>query len=229
MEKLRITQFHDDAILNALPGTKYIQNIKNIFIIGGHRFQEYQRMKMMFHKLQKFYVFEPVGFLVKELYQRFQNNPQVEIHPIAVGDFNGSTYFNISDNDAASSSLLEFKEHKTLFPEVSFCQKQMVDVHTINRLISDFGVVPDLLFIDAQGAEYRILSNIDLHNLMDIQLIYTEVSLIEVYEGAKTFEELRIYLEARNFHTLFYTPLMNSSGLHGNALFINRGFFDGQN
>jgi FkbM family methyltransferase len=226
MEKLNISKLHDDCILDALPGTSYVHGIKHVFVIGGHRFQEYNKLKSMFPDGCIFYVFEPVSFLFEELKSIYESYADVKLFKKAIGDFIGKTSFNISDNDAASSSILQMKEHLNLFKHVKYCRTEEVDVITIDQAILEIGIIPDVLFMDVQGMEYKILTSIDSKYFEKIKLIYTEVSLIEVYENAMMLSDIKLYLLKFNFEFIFFTPLANSGEVHGNALFANKSIYN---
>lgn len=224
MEKLNITQLYDDCILDALPNTQYVQNIKSVFVVGAYWFQEYNKMKKMLPIVEKFHVFEPVSFLFNDLKRLFFNHSDVSLYNCAIGDFIGEAEFNLSNNDASSSSLLPMKEHKNIFPGIFYNRVEKVQVKTINYMIETIETIPDFLFMDVQGMEYRIITSISPEYLKRIQLIYTEVSLVEVYEGGKLLKDIQNYLTG--FEFVYFTPLINASGLHGNALFINKEFFN---
>jgi hypothetical protein len=59
----------------------------------------------------------------------------------------------------------------------------------------------DLLWLDLQGLEFDVLSASSLV-LPTVKVIYTEVSLKEMYEGARLYPEYRRWLEDQGFEVV---------------------------
>jgi glycosyltransferase involved in cell wall biosynthesis len=97
-----------------------------------------------------------------------------------------------------------------------------VEGRTIGSVIKEHRLPPpDMLFLDVQGAEYRILSAIPEEVFKTTKLVYTEVSKEEIYKGSRPLNDI-IALLAPQFLFAGFAPLMQISPTHGNALFVNR-------
>lgn len=109
--------------------------------------------------------------------------------------------FNISNNEAQSSSLLELGTHKTAHPEVKYISQIKVKTKRIDTLlkqhelsISDY----DFLNIDLQGAELMALKGFgeELHNA---KYIYIEVNKDKLYKDCPLIEDIDFYLSQFGF------------------------------
>ncbi len=89
-------------------------------------------------------------------------------------------------------------------------------------MISEYRLpLPDMLFLDVQGAESKVISSLSADLRSHLKLIYTEASREEVYVGSKPLEHIQSLL-ASDFIFLGFAPLTNETPTHGNALFANR-------
>jgi FkbM family methyltransferase len=64
--------------------------------------------------------------------------------------------------------------------------------------LDSFNIIPDLLWLDAQGAELSILQGLG-SKLKDVKFIQTEVEMQEIYEGQPLFPDVLNFLEKNNF------------------------------
>jgi FkbM family methyltransferase len=212
------------AILEAIKQKPLAKEIKTLYFIGAHKFQERYEIDFVFPNLENIILFEPI----KELYDYIKpleaEDSRLKIFNYAIFDTEGAAEFNISDNEGASSSLLDFGEHKKIFPDVSFSNKILVQTRRIDSLIREFDLpAPDALMIDAQGAEYQIISSINRELFSDIKLVYLEASVTEVYKEQKLLSDL-IDILSPEMEFIVYAPLAEFCAEHGNALFINQKY-----
>src|SRR5262249_35650674 len=92
----------------------------------------------------------------------------------------------------------------------------------LDRVIRDHGLPkPDMLLLDVQGAEYKILSTLPRTENAGPKLLYVEASLEEVYQGARNLDDLKQLL-APQYDFVGFAPLSKHSPTHGNALFVRR-------
>ena len=135
--------------------------------------------------------------------------------------------FNVASNGGMSSSILKPDQHLSLYQGITFDNTvELVSstVDQVSQFLRDNGhgaVVDtlDLLYMDCQGAEYRILLGAN-GTLRQIKYIYTEVMRGSLYAGQVPFPIYCAHLEAVGF-TLndvhFEYPEQA-----GNALFIRK-------
>jgi hypothetical protein len=97
-----------------------------------------------------------------------------------------------------------------------------VTCKTLDAVIAENSLLaPDMLFIDAQGAEYRILESLSAPLKSGLTIIYTEASKEEVYFGARLLDDVARLLEPEIVFTGF-APLNSGTPTHGNALFVRK-------
>lgn len=104
--------------------------------------------------------------------------------------------FNISNNEAQSSSILPLGTHKTAHPEVRYISSIKLQTKRIDTLfkenelsIEDY----DFVNIDLQGSELMALKGFgdDLHK---VKYIYIEVNKNELYEGCPLLKDIDDFL-----------------------------------
>jgi FkbM family methyltransferase len=213
--------FSEDDLLLELAGQPICEHIKVLYVVDAHLFQEQALLMQLFNSIQKIYLFEPIPELFSSLKAKFQDSSMIEVFPFAVSNTNGQSQFYLTNNQA-SSSLLPLGKHKDLFPHVSVDASITVQTRTLQSIMSQYSLPrPDMLFLDVQGAESRILSCLSASLRSRVKLIYTETSKEEVYVGSEPLEQIKSLL-ASDFIFLGFAPLTNETLTHGNALFANR-------
>ena len=126
-----------------------------------------------------------------------------------ITDKTGVNYnFNISNNDAASSSIYEFGElsvgNKNLWPNkkpLKFLDKINLRSITIDDLIEKNGIdikLYDHWVMDLQGAELIALKGAK-KSLTTCKTLYIEVSDGEVYKGSPNYKDIINYLNLYDF------------------------------
>jgi len=104
--------------------------------------------------------------------------------------------FSVASN-GQSSSLLEFREHSSLCPEIVVEKKLMMRTSRVETLLSD-NDPPDFCNLDIQGAELSALQGFGTI-LGGVQAIYTEVNKAELYEGCARIDEMDVFLGEAGF------------------------------
>ncbi|MEI9475280.1 MAG: FkbM family methyltransferase [Deltaproteobacteria bacterium] len=216
----RLVHTEDDLLLE-LNGRRICDEVRTLYIVGAHAFQERVLIDTLFPQLERIYLFEPIPEFFNHLRQVTRNDQRITVFPYAISDSDGEAEFYLTNNDAASSSLLPLGKHKEMFPHVAVVKTVKVETKKLSSVISKHKLpLPDMVFLDVQGAEYRIISSMSAELLSQVRIIYTEVSTEEVYKGAKTLDTIRTLL-SNQFAFLGFAPITNNIKNHGNALFIN--------
>ena len=212
---------HD--VLASLAGTPMAAEIRTLCVGGAHRYQERQLFDRLFPNLERIYLFEPLPELARILKQVEAADARVRVFPYALSDQDGEQDFYITNNDGESSSLLRLGKHREIFPHVKTVGVTQVQCRTLDRVIHEAGLsMPDMLLLDVQGAEHRILSSLSPRLKRHIRVLYVEASLDEVYEGARCLDDLTALL-GEDHRLVSFAPLSPQSPTHGNALFVRRG------
>lgn len=121
------------------------KNAQKILDIGGHIGLSALWFTLEYPEAQ-IRVYEPDSEIFKRLKENTKSFPLITAVNSAVSDTEGTMDFYVSPYSIASS----------LFP-VDGATKTQVKVENINSVIQDFGI-PDIMKVDAEGAEYRILA-----------------------------------------------------------------------
>jgi FkbM family methyltransferase len=215
----RLTLAKGEPLRAFLARPQIAGQVRTLYFIGCHTFHERDWFFNTFRNLENLYLFEPLPNVRSQLEQDFAGHPVVKVFPYAISDHDGQAIFHVTNN-LQSSSLLNMKEHKQLFPGVDAIADIAVPKRRLESVIREHGLVdPDLLFIDVQGAEYQVLNGIERERLDRVKIIFTEASTIEVYEGAKLLSDLNDFLGTA-FHFIGFEDMLNSK-VHGDALYLN--------
>lgn len=166
----------------------------------------------------KIYAFEPVPEVYSQLVENTSQYKNIKTVPLALSDKNGETKMFVSSGRSdASSSLLAPKEHLDVHPDVLF--NNTIDVETIT--LDDFCLKNnishiDFMWLDMQGYELPMLMAAK-NMISKISVIYSEVSLIETYEGVSTYQKYKEWMEGVGFKVYKeYFPWKDM----GNVLFV---------
>lgn len=148
----------------------------------------------------KIYAFEPVPDVYSQLVENTSQYKNIKTVPLALSDKNVKTKMFVSSGRSdASSSLLAPKEHLDVHPDVLF--NNTIDVETIT--LDDFCLKNnishiDFMWLDMQGYELPMLMAAK-NMISKISVIYSEVSLIETYEGVSTYQKYKEWMEGEGF------------------------------
>lgn len=210
---------HDLELLQLLRGSRLCRQLRTLAVIGAHRFDESALIDKVFPGLERLYVFEPLPEPLEHLHALAARDPRVRVFPVALDEADGSARFHVSSNAGESSSLLPFGTHSEHFPEVRMTRTIEVRTRRLDTLLAEQGLpAPDVLLIDVQGAEYRVLASLPPSILKQVRLIYTEVSLEAIYQGARPLADVERLLAPR-FANMGFAPLNPQVQVHGNAVF----------
>ena len=96
--------------------------------------------------------------------------------------------FNVTNFDGMSSSILEFGDHRVLYPDTVFVDKVKLHTSTIDSIADVYGVAANFLLMDIQGAELHALKGATRF-LQSVDYVMSEVNDAEVYvDCAKVWE-----------------------------------------
>lgn len=161
------------------------------------------------------YAFEPDKDSYKLCYERVQTKKNVQTFNLALGDKNGEANFFKSGGSSAgeSSSLLMPKDHLKFHPSIRFDHTDIVNVVTLDDWANNNKVEKiDFLWLDMQGFELKALQHGE-NILKTVNVILTEVSLVETYYEVPLYAEYKEWLQSRGFkvikEALFYKDMGN--------------------
>ncbi|MCK4517421.1 FkbM family methyltransferase [Candidatus Babeliales bacterium] len=170
------------------------------------------------------HAFEPEPSAHKKLQKKVRGLSNVTIWNQALNDVSGEVSFNVSQNGCDkegtfSSSLLKPKEHLTACPHIKFEKKITVKAINLDEWVNknNIGTI-DFLWLDMQGAEFKVLQAAP-KTLAKVKVIFSEVSLKEMYDGAPLYDQFKNWLETKGF-VVKKEELPNEE--MGNVLFVRK-------
>ena len=201
------------------------QNIKTVFEVGAADGRDCLRYSELF-PIAQIFAFEPVPESFSKIIEKSAQCPRLHAHNIALSNEPGIAEFHLS-NWIDASSLLKPKATGSTFDVYQASKRSIkVSVDTIDNICARERLSHiDLLKMDAQGAELKILSGAT--KMLEggaIDLIFTEVHFLDSYEGSARFDQIMSLLVRHGFHFHnFYGLNQNQRGqaTWGDAIFVH--------
>jgi len=193
--------------------------IRGIIHIGAHIAEEYESYKEI--GVDKQIWVEGNPNLYENIKNIFSSDKNVKVFCEVIYDVEKQTCFNISNN-LQSSSILQFKDHLRLHPDVYYNKKINVTTKRFDHLINEAKInICDYNFlnVDVQGVDLNVILSLgDYINSLDF--IYSEINTSEVYEGCYLLEDYDKILNSKGFErTMIH---MYSGGGWGDALWVKK-------
>lgn len=172
--------------------------------------------------------FEPLSRSHAALSRLAARDPGWTVAPRgAVGASPGTTRINIAGNGDSSSILGMLDRHRDGLPGIDYVDSEDVAVTTLDSFIDQTGerCRNAALKLDTQGFEMEVLKGAERH-LQELRMVYTELSLQPVYDGAPGFLEMFQFLTQRGFTCVSLTPAfvdtVNYEVLQVNGAFLRK-------
>jgi FkbM family methyltransferase len=180
--------------------------VRTVFEVGAADGRDSLRYAELFPAANVF-AFEPVPELYGQLAAKAAGCPRITGFNVALADRQGSAEFHLS-NWIDASSLLRPKATGSTFDAYQASSRSItVNVDTLDAVCRREGIEHiDLLKMDAQGAELRILEGAsEVFARGAVDMVYSEVHFMESYEGAARFDQVMSWLLGRGlrFHGLY--------------------------
>ena len=182
------------------------ERVGTVFEVGAADGRDSLRYAEMFPNA-KVFAFEPVPESFAQLTAKTAACPRIIGFNVAIADQPGNAEFHLS-NWIDASSLLKPKATGSTFDAYQASSRSIkVKVDTLDAVCRREGVEHiDLLKMDAQGAELRILEGAsEMFARGAVDAVYAEVHFMESYEGAARFDQLMGWMLGRGllFHSLY--------------------------
>lgn len=178
---------------------RFLRNVAGVIHVGANSGQE--RDLYAAHGLDVVWV-EPIPEVFEQLSARLAGFPKQRGIQCLVSDRDDQEYaFHVASNDGGSSSILELKYHKDLWPEVRFEKTITLRSKTLPTLLSLHQVDCrnyQALILDTQGSELLILRGAG-SLLPAFSYIKTEVADFEAYEGCCQLDAVSAFLASHGF------------------------------
>lgn len=201
---------------------------KGVIHIGAHKGEEVETYIDL--GFEHIILIEPNPELYQFLIEKFKVYSNIKVFGVAISDCSGVMDFHIHTSQSGSvepSSLLKMKEFNKIVKTLQTAKTISVPVITLddffveNKLnVADYNYIN----IDVQGAElmaFKGATNI----LKYIDVVISEVNLIELYENAPLEKDIVIYLKEFEFEkkNVIYHTLYDENGTFpawGECLFL---------
>ncbi len=162
---------------------------------------------------------------LKNNVNKYKNKIDVEIYNFAITDKKGLFDFYVTNN-LMSSSLYKLKLHKKYYPDVFEAKTIKVFGITFDDFIIEYNInISDynILVMDIQGAELNVLKGAT-KNINNFEMIVSEISREEIYDGGCLHNQLTEFLEGNNFKMLNFFE--NQGKPNDDAIYISRRILD---
>jgi len=178
---------------------KLLKDISGIVHVGANRGQEIVKYNKF--DLDVLWI-EPIPELIRQLTNNIRFfKKQKAIQALITDEDHKSYEFHIANNNGASSSIYDLKEHKEVWPHVSFDRSISLQSITLSTLFENEGIDPAKyqgLVMDTQGSELLVLKGAqDL--LKHFNFIKTEVADFELYEDCCQLEDIDKFMTSNGF------------------------------
>ena len=161
---------------------------------GAHKGTDTIKMNRLFTR-PTIHAFEPHPELFRKIERKLSKFNNIHCYNTALSDKKGSTEFFISSGKSdGSSSILKPKKHLEIHKEVTFDEVVQVPAISIDQWMEENNISGiDFAWFDLQGAEPMVLRSSPVA-LGTMKAIFTEVSLVELYEGTPLYPEFRAWM-----------------------------------
>jgi FkbM family methyltransferase len=145
---------------------------------------------------------EPIDGVFQRLKSNIAPYARQKAYNALITDCDGAAYtFHIANNDGSSSSILEFGDHRDIFPDVTYVREVVMHGLTLTSLVAreDIDMSKyDMLLLDTQGSELLVLKGA-AGLLRNFRFIQVEAADFEAYKGCAKAHEIEAYLRPLGF------------------------------
>lgn len=199
-----------------------------IFDIGACDGSSIQDFKANFPDAH-IYSFEPFSASFKNAKVISKNYKNVEVYQLALSNENGQKDFFVNKSKA-TNSLFKPKITSSFIDDHAVPEKCIrVPTITLDKFVSDHSIENiDILKLDVQGGELMVFEGSkDTLKNKKINIIYTEIWLLEGYEGQPLYHDIAILLSSYGYKPfgIYNMHYRKSDGhfLWGDAIFYKNG------
>jgi FkbM family methyltransferase len=192
------------------------EQIKLIVIVGGYHCYEAKTFLRNYPNAT-IHIFEPVLEYFNVANNLYGSESRCVLHNYAISDFDGVVDFYRTSSQG-SDSLLKVVENNKSGYKFKSIQSEKVVCKKLRDVIFD---KIDLLSVDVQGAELKVLRGCDLDMIesMFLEIQMSENNLQIVYEGQCFMDDLKHYLHNKfSVHSIGLDNEMNNGT--GNSFWI---------
>jgi len=182
------------------------RNIDVILDVGANVGQYATEMRGIGYK-QRIISFEPINSVFEVIKEKSETDSNWEVKRFALGDFDGATEINISNNSPSSSLIEMMPQHIEAAPFAKYIGKETISVKKLDTIFSNLDLSEKSLFmkLDVQGFEKQVLEGAK-KSLPFIKGIQIELSLVPLYKGEGLYLEMINYLDDLGYSLFSIEP-----------------------
>ena len=148
---------------------------------------------------------EPIPDVFARLQQHISGTANQRAFQALITDVDGRDYpFHVANNDGRSSSILDLKQHRDIWPEVAFSSTVNLSSITLASLFASEridGSQYQALVMDTQGSELLVLKGA-IALLKHFKYIKTEVPDFESYAGCCQLADISAFMTEYGYYEL---------------------------
>ena len=154
--------------------------------------------------------FEPIPKRAEKLAAKYESDPRVEVHNLALGSTPGTADFHVTVGNPYSSLLDPADPLRRYHGErTQVAETIQVEVARLDGLLDR---PANIVKMDVQGFEIEILRGLG-DMLQNVDAIASEVSFLPRYHGQPLFADLDRFLRKQGFGLLnFFEPMVQPDG-----------------
>jgi len=179
--------------------SQLLSAVTGVIHVGANKGQEIDKYSK--YDLKVVWV-EPITEVFEQLAKNIMRHDKQVAYQALITDVDNKEYeFNVANNNGASSSIFQLKEHKEVWPSVYMTKKLLLKSTTLTSLLRNQSIDPaeyQGLIIDTQGAELLVLKG-SLPLLKHFRFIKVEVANFESYEGGCLLSEMNEFMHLHGF------------------------------
>ncbi len=168
-----------------------LYGINTVIDVGANtgQFAEYLRSDIGFDG--KVLSFEPLKSEFESLRLKAEADKKWEVFNFALGDVEKETFINIAGNSLSSSLLGMLETHINAAPSSGYVGQQAIEIKRLDSIFEGLAIEGERIYlkIDTQGFEAEVIKGAE-NSLRFIETVQLEMSLVPLYEGSATFDDL---------------------------------------
>jgi len=178
---------------------RFLRKVSGVIHVGANTGQERDLYEK--YGLRVIWI-EPIPEVFKTLKANLKSYPRQRALEYLVTDRDSAEYkFHISNNDGESSSILDFKWHTDIWPQVVYVKTIVLRSMTLASLlkreqidVSEY----DALIVDTQGSELLVLKGA-VPILHKFDYIKVEIPDFESYAGCCKLSDIDLFLTRHGY------------------------------
>jgi FkbM family methyltransferase len=207
-------------------GDQFLKEVRGVVHVGANTGQE----RGIYDKLGLEVIWiEPIPEVFAKLQDNLSSFPrQRAIRSLVTDKDDEENELHVSSNDGLSSSILDLKDHKDIWPEVTYARTIRIKSTTLTSLFAREGIDASkyqALIMDTQGTELLVLRG-GLPLLKGFRYIKTEVPDFSAYAGCCLLSDIEAFMEQHEYSEISRTKFAErpQGGAYYDVVYKNLGY-----